>query len=73
MCVCSNANPLHYYVLRVPRKVDRWHSVWSIFKSCTTWADHITCGMSICLCSVIVLCAMMMMKGREKVKPGAGS
>ena len=25
MCVCvSNANPLHYYVLRVPRKVDRW-------------------------------------------------
>ena len=23
--VCSNANPLHYYVLRVPRKVDRWH------------------------------------------------
>ena len=27
-----------------------------------------------CLCSVIVLCEMtMMMKGREKVKPGAGS
>ena len=25
-----------------------------------------------CLCSVIVLCGMMM-KGREKVKPGAGS
>ena len=25
-----------------------------------------------CLCSVIVLCEMMM-KGREKVKPGAGS
>ena len=24
MCVCSNANLLHYYVLRVPRKVDRW-------------------------------------------------
>ena len=24
LCVCSNANPLHYYVLRVPRKVDRW-------------------------------------------------
>ena len=23
VCVCSNANPLHYYVLRVPRKVDR--------------------------------------------------
>ena len=41
VCVCSNANPLHYYA--VPRKVDRWHSVWSIFESCTTWADHITC------------------------------
>ena len=25
-----------------------------------------------CLCSVIVLCGMMM-KGREKVQPGAGS
>ena len=24
VCVCSNANPLHDYVLRVPRKVDRW-------------------------------------------------
>ena len=23
--VCFNANPLHYYALRVPRKVDRWH------------------------------------------------
>ena len=24
MYVCSNANPRHYYVLRVPRKADRW-------------------------------------------------
>ena len=24
-CVCFNASPLHYYVLWVPRKVDRWH------------------------------------------------
>ena len=47
-CVCSNANPLHYYVLRVPRKVNRWRWVWSIFKSRTAWADHITCGTSIC-------------------------
>ena len=22
--MCSNANTLHYYALRVPRKVDRW-------------------------------------------------
>ena len=69
MCMCSNANPLHYYVLWVLHKVDRWHWVWSIFNSCAAWADHITCGMSICtvycrklrlgmcncLCSVIML------------------
>ena len=24
VCVRSNAYPLHYYALRVPRKVDRW-------------------------------------------------
>ena len=24
MCVCSNANPLHYYMLRVPRRADTW-------------------------------------------------
>ena len=49
VCVCSNANPLHYYVLRVPHKADRWHWMWSIFISCTAWADHITCGTSICI------------------------
>ena len=47
-CVCSNANPLHYCVLWVPHKADRWHWVWSIFNSRTTWADHISCRMSIC-------------------------
>ena len=41
----SNANPLHYYVLLIPLKVDRWRWVWSIFESRTAWADHITCGM----------------------------
>ena len=45
--VCSNANPLHYYALRVTRKADRWRWVWSIFNSRTAWADHITCGTSI--------------------------
>ena len=24
MCVCSNANPLHYYVLRILHRADRW-------------------------------------------------
>ena len=54
-------------------------SVVYFFESRTTWADHITCGTSICivylyrmtmcncLYSVIELCEMMM-KGREKVK-----
>ena len=49
MYVCSNANPLHYYVIRVPRKADIWRWVWSIFESRTAWADHITCGTSICI------------------------
>ena len=49
MCVCSNANPLHYYVLQVPCKADRWRWVWSIFNSRAAWADHITCGTSICI------------------------
>ena len=46
VCVCSNANQLHYYALRVP---DKWRWVWSIFKSRTTWTDHIMCGTSICI------------------------
>ena len=25
VCVSSNANPLHYYVLRIARYADRWH------------------------------------------------
>ena len=45
--VCSNANPLHYYALRVPRKAGGWCYVWSIFESRTAWADHTTCGTSI--------------------------
>ena len=49
LIVCSNANPLHYYALQVPHKTDRWHGVWSIFESWTAWADHITCGTSICI------------------------
>ena len=45
----SNANPLHYYALGVPHRADRWRWVWSIFKSRTTGADHITSGTSICI------------------------
>ena len=46
--VCSNANPLHYYVFWLPPKADRLHWVWSIFESRTAWADYIMCGTSIC-------------------------
>ena len=49
LCIWKCANPLRYYVLRVPRKVDRWHWVWSIFNSRTAWAEHIMCGTSICI------------------------
>ena len=84
VCVFSNANPLHYYVLRVQHKVDRWRWVWSIFESRTAWADQITCGMSICivygrklrLCDwSVTVCVVLLWNddGREKVKPGAGS
>ena len=31
LSVCSNANPLHYYMLWAPCKTDRWHLEWSIF------------------------------------------
>ena len=47
-CVCvPMLTQQHYYALGVPHKADRWHWVWSIFDSCTTWADHITCGTSV--------------------------
>ena len=48
MCVCvcvpmpTQGNPM-------PHKADRWRWVWSIFNSCIAWADHIPCGMSICI------------------------
>ena len=80
-----NANPLHYYALWVPCRTDRWHWVWSIFKSCTTGADHIMCGTSICivycrtlrlgdctcscLCSVIVLWSVGWWKEGRKWNP----
>ena len=41
VCVCSNANPLHYYVLQGPHKAARWHWVWSIFNSRTAWQGQL--------------------------------
>ena len=37
ICVCSNANPLHYYVLEVPRHVDRW-------RECGLFLNHALLG-----------------------------
>ena len=84
--MCSNVNPLHYYVLQVPRKVDkvlsvvyfrithrlgRPHYVWDEYLY-SVWEEvevRVTVSVTVC---VVLLC-WMMMKGREKVKPGAGS
>ena len=58
---------------RITHRLGRPHYVWAEYLY-SAWekveVKVIKCN---CLCSVIVLCGMMMMKGREKVKPGAGS
>ena len=86
--VLDHSNASQWYACST--QGDKWRQVWSIFESHTAWADHITCGMSICIVvrekvevrvtvcvtvhSCVVECGMMMMmKGREKVKPSAGS
>ena len=44
VCLCVfSANLLHYYMLWVLHYAAIWY-VWSIFNSCTCWADHITWG-----------------------------
>ena len=45
---------LHYYALGVLCKADRWHWMQSIFYSCIAWADHIMCGMNICMVFLII-------------------
>ena len=65
--VCSNANPLHYYVLRVPRKVDRWrqithrlgrpHYVWdeNLYSVWEKVEVRVTVSVTVC---VVLLCCV---------------
>ena len=49
------------------------------FQFCTAWADHITCWTSVMeevevrVTVCVTVCVVWMIKGRENVKPGAGS
>ena len=55
---------------RITHRLGRPHYVWDEYLYSVR--EKVEVGVINCLCSVIVLCGMMM-KGREKVKPGAGS
>ena len=74
--ICFNANSQHYYVLGVyATRIDDLSVFY--FDLRTSWANHVTWGMCICVLKdvrlgrvyVVQMCCMM--KGREKVKPGA--
>ena len=54
-------------------RLGRPHYVWDEYLYSVLEEVEVRMTMCNSLCSVIVLCAMMMMKGREKVKPGADS
>ena len=59
---------------RITHRLGRPHYVWDEYLY-SIW-KKVEVRVTVCvtvLCSVIVLCGMMKMKGREKVKPGAGS
>ena len=57
---------------RIMHRLSRPHYVWDEYLYSVL--QEVEVRVTACLCSVIVLCGMMMMMiGREKVKPGAGS
>ena len=57
----------------ITHRLDRPHYVWDEYLYSVREKVEVRVNVSFnWLCSVIVLCGMMM-KGREKVKPGAGS
>ena len=57
---------------RITHRLGRPHYVWDEYLHSVREKVEVGDCKRNCLCSVIVLCGMMM-KGREKVKPGAGS
>ena len=56
----------------IMHRLDRPHYVWDEYMYSVLEKVEVRVTKCNCLYSVIVLCGMMM-KGREKVKPGAGS
>ena len=57
---------------RITHCLGRPHYVWDEYLYSVREKVEVRVTKCNCLCSVILLCGMMM-KGREKVKPGAGS
>ena len=58
---------------RITHRLGRPHYVWDEYLYSVLQEVDVRVTMCNCLCRVIVLCGMMMMKGRENVKHGAGS
>ena len=56
----------------ITHRLGRPHYVWDEYLYSVLEKVEVRVTKYNCLCSVIVLCRMMM-KGREKVNPGAGS
>ena len=56
---------------RITHRLGRPHYVWDEYLYSVREKVEVRMTKCNCLCSVIVLCGMM--KGREKVKSGAGS
>ena len=68
LCVCSNANPLHYYVLRVPRKalsvvyfwithrLGRPHYVWDEYLYSVREKVVVRVTVSVTVCVVLLCC-----------------
>ena len=57
---------------RITHRLGRPHYVWDEYLYSVLEKVEVSLTVSVTVCSVIVLCGMMM-KGREKVKPSAGS
>ena len=57
---------------QITYRLGRPHYVWDEYLYGVLWEVEVRVTKCNCLFSIIVLCRMMM-KGREKVKPGAGS
>ena len=57
---------------RITHRLGRPHYVWDEYLYSVLEKVEVRVTVSVTVCVVLLLCGMMM-KGREKVKPGAGS